>query len=499
MRYEGAARWSQNKSKSIVNVIWNFFSSVRVGIYNIVFILIFSIFGTIFPQENFLAATDPKAFYIENYGIAGKFFYVLGFTRMYNSWWFKALLMLLLISLIISSLDRVVPLYRSLKNQTIKKEKWFLKHQRIHAQWSVEANEIPLQFQKLKQAMQKNGYMVREEDQALLAEKARFSRWGPYINHFGLITIIIGTLLMTSIPGWYLDKSVWVQEGEIKQVTGTPYYVKNEKFTLDLYSEEELKKIKLENEFAVKRYQTDVVLYEKVGEKLNGQPELKQVLNHSISVNDPLRHKGIRLYQADYKLNEWKEMTFTISNKKTGEKQGDFTVDLYNPDPTYELPNGMIVVIEDYFPSFSFNDNQEPINVSSKPENPAFVFLIKGNESPQGELSWAIIGTPLDEIYRENVYKANFIDLKTVNTSGLKISINKGMSVIWTGVSIFMIGIVMGLYWQHRRIWLLFEDGVVFMGAHTNKSWVGVRKDIALITREAGLDITDDKLQIGGK
>ncbi|MEX2460730.1 MAG: cytochrome c biogenesis protein ResB [Paenibacillaceae bacterium] len=499
MRYEGAARWSHNKSKSIVNLIWNFFSSVRVGIYIILSILILSIFGTIFPQEHFIDATDPKVFYTEEYGIAGGIFYTLGFTRMYNSWWFKADLGMLLISLVIASLDRVIPLYRALKNQTVRKHSSFLKRQRIHTQWLVATNEILPQLQKLKHAMQKKGYTVREDGQALLAEKARFSRWGPYINHIGLITIIIGTLLMTSIPGWYLDKFVWVQEGEIKQVTGTPYYVKNEKFTIDLYSEAELKKIKLENKFAVKRYQTDVVLYEKVGERPDGQPELKQVLNHSVSVNDPLRYKRIRLYQADYTLNEWKEMTFTVSNKKTGEKQGDFTVDLVHPEPSYELPNGMTVVIEDYLPALSFNENREPINVSSKPENPAFFFLIKGKEAPKGELSWAIIGTPLDEIYRENVYKANFKDLKTVNTSGIKISMNKGMSIIWTGAAIFMIGIAMGLYWQHRRIWLLFEDGIVFMGAHTNKGWVGIRKDIALITKEADLHITDDQIQIGGK
>ncbi|MEX2414919.1 MAG: cytochrome c biogenesis protein ResB [Paenibacillaceae bacterium] len=499
MRYEGAVRRSQSINKSIVNQIWNFFSSVRVGIYIILIILIVSIMGTILPQEHFLALTNPKAFYIEKYGVFGEIFYTLGFTRMYTSWWYKALLGMLLISIIIASLDRVIPLYRALKNQTVRKNKAFLMQQRIHTQWSTTADEIPYQLQKLQNAMKKRGYNVRQDAQALLAEKARFSRWGPYVNHLGLIMIITGALLMTSIPGWYLDKFMWVQEGEIKHVTGTPYYVKNERFTIDLYSEAELQKIKSENQSAVKRYQTDAILYEKVGEMPNGQPDLKQVMNHPMTVNDPLRYKKVRLYQADYKLSEWKNMCFSIINKKTGEKHGDFSVDLYNPEPSYELPNGLTVVIQDYFPYLSFNEDQEPINISSKPENPAFIFLIKGPEAPEGELSWAIIGTPLDEIHSENVYKANFKDLETVNTSGIKISMNKGMSIIWTGAAIFMIGIAMGLYWQHRRIWLCYEDGNVIMGAHTNKGWVGLRKEIMSIMKESGLHIPDDQLQLGGK
>ena len=51
MRYEGTARRSQTYNKTIVDKIWNFFSSVKVGIGLIVITLIASSLGTIFPQE----------------------------------------------------------------------------------------------------------------------------------------------------------------------------------------------------------------------------------------------------------------------------------------------------------------------------------------------------------------------------------------------------------------------------------------------------------------
>ncbi|MCK9907478.1 cytochrome c biogenesis protein ResB, partial [Frankia sp. Cpl3] len=37
------------------------------------------------------------------------------------------------------------------------------------------------------EALKKKGYRLYREGDSLLAEKARFSRWGPYVNHIGLI------------------------------------------------------------------------------------------------------------------------------------------------------------------------------------------------------------------------------------------------------------------------------------------------------------------------
>ena len=48
-----------------------------------------------------------------------------------------------------------------------------------------------------------------------LAEKGRFSRWGPYVNHIGLIIFLIGGMLRF-VPGMYVDKVLWLREGETK-------------------------------------------------------------------------------------------------------------------------------------------------------------------------------------------------------------------------------------------------------------------------------------------
>ena len=54
MRYEGSARRSQTYNKTIIDKIWNFFSSVKIGVTLIVITLIASAVGTIFPQEMYI-------------------------------------------------------------------------------------------------------------------------------------------------------------------------------------------------------------------------------------------------------------------------------------------------------------------------------------------------------------------------------------------------------------------------------------------------------------
>ena len=132
MRYEGSARRSQTYNKSIVDKIWNFFSSVKVGVWLIVITLVASAAGTILPQEMYIPPTLPAAeYYEEEYGLFGKLYYELGLNNLYSSWWYLVLIAMIGVSLVICSLDRVVPLYKALKAQRVTRHEGFLKRQRV--------------------------------------------------------------------------------------------------------------------------------------------------------------------------------------------------------------------------------------------------------------------------------------------------------------------------------------------------------------------------------
>src|SRR5699024_11254985 len=90
MRYDGASRRSQTYNQSIVDKIWNFFSSVRNGVILIVIALVASGIGTIFPQEMYITEEavnrEPTVYYEDWLGIFGKVYYQLGLHNLYSSW-----------------------------------------------------------------------------------------------------------------------------------------------------------------------------------------------------------------------------------------------------------------------------------------------------------------------------------------------------------------------------------------------------------------------------
>ena len=91
MRYDGMARRSQKSNPSLLDKVWNFFSSVKIAVWIIIRHVVASAVGTIYPQENTFLNMDPAQYYYENYGTLGTIYYFLGFSHTFNSWWFITL------------------------------------------------------------------------------------------------------------------------------------------------------------------------------------------------------------------------------------------------------------------------------------------------------------------------------------------------------------------------------------------------------------------------
>ncbi|MBA4537316.1 cytochrome c biogenesis protein [Bacillus aquiflavi] len=499
MRYEGSARRSQTYNKTIIDKIWNFFSSVKVGVWLIVITLIASSFGTIFPQETFIPPTVSAAeHYEQEYGFLGKLYYQLGFHNLYSSWWYLVLIASIGISLVICSLDRVIPLYRALKNQRIDRHEQFLKKQRIFGITENIKDEQSLDIVKRKLAEKR--YKVSEKDGNILAEKGRFSRWGPYVNHIGLIIFLIGGMLRF-VPGMYVDEVLWVREGETKVIPGTDgeYYLKSERFLLEVYDKEKDKEVFQEaldrSGMIAKNFQTDAVLYKRKGEKIAGAtPELEKVKDYSIVVNEPLKFDQYAVYQVEYKLDELNKMSFNLMNKETEESFGTIKIDLYNPDKKYPLPNGYAVEILEYFPDFEFNENKEPVTKSRTPNNPAFAFKIITPDKKEGEISFVAIRQTI-EPFGDNTYKMAFAGVETKNVSGLIVRKDLTLWVLGLGGAIFMIGVIQGSYWNHRRIWLQRKGNDVWIAAHTNKNWHGLKRELELILKDTSIREPEDQVK----
>lgn len=427
MRYDGTARRSQTYNRTIVDKLWNFFSSVKVGVILIVIALIASGIGTIFPQAMYIPPEaenrDPAVFYEEWYGLPGKIYYQLGFHELYSSWWYMILIALIGISLVICSIDRFVPLYRALKMQKPKRHYTFLSRQRLFSETEHVTEEDKKKF---VDRLKKQRYNIVDENGYILAEKNRFSRWGPYVNHIGLIIILIAALLRMT-PFFYLDEYVWVREGEQKVIPGTnsEYYIENKRFLLEYYDpeneryQEALEKM---GEMVHSNYQTDVIIYKAKETEVPGQePELEKIIESEIRMNEPLKFDGYTLYQSGFQENEFSSMTFKVFRTDDEEEQslGEVTIDLLDPEPSYTLENGIEVEVTQYYPDYELVDG-EPRSVSKFPRNPAFVFTVIPPDSDKREVSFVGIGQNIDAT-GENEYKLGIVDFEMHYASGLTV------------------------------------------------------------------------------
>ncbi|SDG21585.1 cytochrome c biogenesis protein [Fontibacillus panacisegetis] len=515
MRYDGVARRSQRSNPNFIDKIWNFFSSVKVAIYLIIITLIGAIFGTIFEQESNFVNFDPSTFYKEKYGAIGDIYYNLGLSHTYESWWFVLLLVMIGASLVICSLDRVLPLYKALSKQKIHKHMQFLTRQKIVYQGPIHGDAAQWVLQAAA-VLKKKRYRVHVEHDALLAEKQRFSRWGPYVIHIGLIVFLLA-VLFRGLPGLHLDKHYWFPEGEITKIPDTKMYMKNEKFTVEYYTEDEMsEEFRSTGKIVPKLFETQVTLYECTADcdDPSREPQLTEVKQHAIRVNDPLNFKGLKAYQFDYDLTpKLRSVQPMLVDKVTGEQYGKFKLEMTNPERNFDV-GPYTLELKNKFMDFSLNEQGQPISKSKDPNAPAFLFVIKGPDLPEEGSQYIYFPKQIDkERFQQdsineklgglqNKLVLDVIGMEDVDfiqsSSYLNIRIDRAMPYVWTGLGIVMLGLIMGFYWQHRRIWLRIDGGVLTLGGHTTKNWFGMRREVASLLKVMGIDVEEKSLDNGG-
>ncbi|WP_059043459.1 cytochrome c biogenesis protein ResB [Paenibacillus rubinfantis] len=516
MRYDGVARRSQRANPNVIDRIWNFFSSVKVAIYLIIITLIGAMFGTVFEQESNFINFDPSTFYKNKYGTIGEIYYRLGLSHTYESWWFILLLVMIGASLVICSLDRVLPLYKALSKQKVRKHLDFLTRQKVVYQGEIDEDGAEW-VQRAVQPLRKKHYRVYTDGSALLAEKQRFSRWGPYIIHIGLIIFLLA-VLFRGLPGLHLDKHYWFPEGEITRIPETNLYLKNEKFTVEYYSEDEMSEdFKAREKVVPKLYETQAVLYECTGDcdDPSKEPQLREVERHAIRVNDPLSYKGLQAYQFDFDLTpKLRSVQPALVDAKTGESYGKFKLDMRDPQREYEVGPYRLTLQNKYM-DFSLNDEGQPVSISGEPNAPAFLFLIQGPDLPAEGAQYIYFPKQVDkERFQQEAInqqlggvqsklQLDVLGMEDVDfieaSSYLNIRIDRAMPFVWLGLGIVMLGLILGFYWQHRRIWLRVDDRQLTLGGHTTKNWFGMRREVSGFLKLMGLEADEKSLENRGK
>jgi cytochrome c biogenesis protein len=432
-----------------IDKAWNFFSSTKVGTVLVGTIAAASVLGSLVEQEHLYQDwRPPHLYYPDRYGeFWGNLYMQLGLTHAYSSVWFATLILMLIISLIVASLHRGVPLYKMLTRPQVWKLPHFLRRQPLFTETEGTLAEVEA---KLK----KRGYKIIRDRECLYAERGRLSRWGAYTIHVGLL-IVCFAAMSKAIPGWNETRDVWVPDGQTVKVPETNFAITNHKFTMELHPNG-----------APARFATDAAVVQ------NGE----EVVRRTIEVNHPLTYQGWDIYQAS-----WREEPGIAHLKvvtEMGVPVGDVTLDLRHPETEYKVTDTLKLVVSQYFHDFVLDpESGQPTNASFEVNNPT---LLGEFVNDKGEVLGRVA---LPVLAKEKVvYQGAFaLQVEQVDIrwyTALKLHKDKTVPFMFAGLAIVLLGMYVTFFLFHWQLWVREENGTVLVGARAHKNKFGLKKEI---------------------
>ncbi|MFL5735650.1 MAG: cytochrome c biogenesis protein ResB [Chloroflexia bacterium] len=286
-----AAEAGRRPRRDPVETVWVLFCSLRFAVVLNVALALAALLGTIIPQlqpgiQNF--PTELDQFLIGARSRYGDFSGVLhwaGFYDLYNSLWFRMLVVLVVFSIVMCTLNRWGPIMRLIRNPAVRVSDDFVSGLSERAQFRAVPLEAAAAEQALRGALKRSRYRVlvdRDEGGSavsLYADRDRWTKLVTFVSHAALVMVILAAVGMANF-GWR-EQSVYFYPGKPVNVGhDLDFSVRQDAFAIDYYSDGT----------TVKEYKDTLAVIEGGAE----------VLTKTIIVNDPLRYKGVNFFLVSY-------------------------------------------------------------------------------------------------------------------------------------------------------------------------------------------------------
>ena len=425
---------------SLTKALWQFFGEMKTAIVLLLVLAVFSILGTVIIQnatpEEYLAAYGARNYAVIKY---------LGLINVYDSSIYRLLLSLVGVNLVVCSINRFkVTWRRTFQPKVCIDSNSIKKMQR--AETIKSTGEIDDVARKTAYALRSRSYRITEtreaSDVVLFAVKGRFSLWGPYMTHLSLLVIFLGAILgnMLGFNGYTA----------IREGGNTSTYFADEKES-NLGFRVALRKFEIGHD--VRRnptsYKSDLLVYE--GSKLAAQK--------TIDVNHPITYKGISFFQSDYGLSglvvkitapsgESKRVSFELSTEN-GPQGKMYGVTGESFKPVQIGGKTLTIFVHNLVPDY---DGKSDMGASALPINPAAQIMVNDRlPEYKGLDAWSKLGWL--EVGKSANYKGFSVTLDDViDYSGLQVSKNPGLPIIYLGFGLLLAGVFMSFYVPYRTI-----------------------------------------------
>jgi cytochrome c biogenesis protein len=500
---------ARSSSKPIGDRILDFLSSVRFGVTLLCILVLLSMVGMLIIQQN----VEGFDSYYASLMPAEKLVYGrLGLFNIYYSWYFKLLLLILSLNIILASIDRFPSAWAYIAKPKLTATPAWLMNQPQNA--VVEAVVDPESASDtIRRAFERNGLNTRitpfEEASygidemgrknfadvstkrkiVVFGESGRFNRLGAYIVHVALLTLFLGHFIalqsgfdadVRMIPGDATDQ-IQMIEFDLDR---------KEKFNVQLPFS--LTCTDIEQRLIDPRGSIDVTnTLDWRTQVVVNDPEYGETIA-DISMNQPFSYRGYRFFQAQ---------TIPVGNARKinldviPEKGGDAVrVEIPRMGST-TIPDGTKIEYEEFLPDFTFNAEGKPDTRSGEYNNPAAVL---GVTPPGGErVRVFAFGSNVPENIPISApkggYKWKLTDFEKspfAHVLSIKYDPFNGAFIAWYFGGFGLIGaLCFVFFFSHRRVWAIIEEGRVVLGGNANRNALAFEDEFKKIVHEVTEDI----------
>ncbi|RPJ08956.1 MAG: cytochrome c biogenesis protein ResB [Deltaproteobacteria bacterium] len=451
---------NNEKGKGISTILFDLFRSLKLTIFLLILLAIISIIGTLITQ----GATAEE--YVQRYGLT--LYEVLDFFNlfdMYHSWWFSAILLVLVINLIACSIHRLPGVLSQLSR---KPGATGLEDSMIKVLPYVEKVIVsgPAKGEEeIRRCLQKRfGVPERFETPSaitLYSEKGKFSRLGVPLSHLSIIIILVGAMVgsiygfkgfVNILEGETIDKIY--QRGKDREIARPlGFSVLCDDFKLIFYD------LPGKKERHVKEYVSVLTILENGGE----------VLKETVRVNHPLHYKGLAFYQSSY--GALHDLTLGVQWKGQKEK----TLLRVSEGETTPIPNSpfAIRVLKYAHEVENFGEGVQ-------------VVLFKPNQQPR--VFWLLKNFPEIDQKRADEFVLTLEEVLEKEYTGLQVAKDPGVWIVWAGCGLMILGLIISFFFSHQRVWVRItrspSGGAIVVAGSTSKNRIGFEKTFADLAGE---------------
>ena len=412
--------------------ILSFFSSVKLAIFLLIFITVASILGTWIPQHR------SPAEYVDRYGEIANFFIRLEITKLYQSRWFRSLLFLFAVNILICTLTRLSPKLKKAFQPKLETEKKRLLSLKTKASFKKNQN-LEKTRDDIQQTLSSKHYRLKEkrdENRAFfLARKRNLGLFGSDIVHLGLLIIILGGII-SGMGGF--RSNFTINEGQTIDIPQADFKLRLDKFVTEYHPNG-----------SVRDWKSTLTVLENDNE----------ILSKTIEVNHPLSYKGFMFYQSSYGWN-WENPTLEIWAKKKNDPAFLEKMELGIGEKVKLGDENIEMIALNFVPDFIIGENNEIATRSLEPNNPA-AYIEGWQEGEKVFSGWIFAKFPdFGRMHSDIETDLSFElkDLKAAQYSGIQMAKDPGVNFIWVGCTLLMVGLFVAFFWPPREIKIILEE-----------------------------------------